>query len=56
MPEDLNNKAEKNLRIKTIIDPKDTLLGASVISTGESNRSYYCALESAQNINNVIGF
>lgn len=56
IPEDLNNKAEKNPIIKTIIDPKDTLLGVSVISTGKSDRSYYCALESAQSINNSINF
>ena len=56
IPEDLNNKAEKNPIIKTIIDPKDTLLGVSVISTGKSDRSYYCALESAQSINNAINF
>jgi len=56
IPADLISKAEKNLRIRTVIDPKDTLLGVSVISTGESNRSYYCALESVQNINNVINF
>lgn len=54
--EDQNNKGEKNPIIKTIIDPKDTLLGVSVISTGKSDRSYYCALESAQSINNAINF
>lgn len=54
--EDLNRKAEKNPKFKRLIQSDDILLGVSVIDSGKKDTSYYRALESANNINNIINF
>lgn len=53
---DLNRKAERNSKFKKLIQPKDILVGVSVIGSGKSDKSYYRALDSANNINNIINF
>lgn len=53
---DLNRKAEEKPKFKKLIQPKDILLGVSVIGSGKNDKSYYRALDSANNINNIINF
>ena len=54
--EDLNLKAEERPKFKQLIQSNDILLGVSVIDSGKKDTSYYRALESANNINNIINF